>query len=244
MTHAYRRITYTAPEKRGLPCRDEPSTVSQSGVRETTGGTERRSEMLKLSDIMTRDVVTVTPETTLREAVELFTAKHISGAPVVSGQEVVGLVSADDILDFAASTSQSVTSSSDDVSWSDASSDDGAERADATAGSYYTDLFAGEVDDVDDRVAGRSDVSLLDGHSVDEVMTRVAITLSPNDSVLAAADLMRTRSIHRVLVLDNGTLEGIVSTLDVARAVAEHKLTTKTYVFNKDRDFGPSRFPL
>lgn len=199
--------------------------------------------MLKLSEIMTRNVVTVTPETTLREAVELFTAKHISGAPALSGHKVVGVVSAGDILDFAASTSQSVNSSSDDAPWRDASSEDETERADATSGSYYTDLYAGEVGDVDDRLGGRSDVSVLDGHTVDEVMTRVAITLSPNDSVLAAADLMRSRSIHRVLVLDNETLVGIVSTLDVARAVAEHKLTTRTYVFNKDRDFGPSRFP-
>ena len=200
--------------------------------------------MLKLSEIMTRDVVTVTPETTLREAVELFTAKHISGAPVVSGHGVVGVVSAGDILDFAASTSELVNSPTDDVPWSDAASEDEAERADAASGSYYTDLFAGDVGDVDDRLGGRSDVTVLDAHSVDEVMTRVAITLSPNASVLAAADLMRTRSIHRVLVLDNGTLVGIVSTLDVARAVAEHKLTAKTYVFNKDRDFGPSRFPV
>ena len=200
--------------------------------------------MLKLSEIMTRDVVTVTPETTLREAVELFTAKHISGAPVVSGREVVGVVSAGDILDFAAETSESVHSPNDDVPWGDASGEEEAERADATSGSYYTGLFAGEVEDVDDRLGERDDVTVLDRHTVDEVMTRVAITLSPNDSVLAAADLMRSRSIHRVLVLDDGALVGIVSTLDVARAVAEHKLTTKTYVFNKGRDFGPSRFPL
>lgn len=200
--------------------------------------------MLKLSEIMTRDVVAVTPETTLREAVELFTAKHISGAPVVSGHEVVGVVSAGDILDFAAETSESVHSANDGVPWGDASGEAAAEQADATSGSYYTDLFAGEVSDVDDRLGESGDVTVLDGHTVDEVMTRVAIALSPNDSVLAAADLMRSRSIHRVLVLDNGMLVGILSTLDVARAVAEHKLTTKTYVFNKDRDFGPSRFPL
>jgi CBS domain-containing protein len=200
--------------------------------------------MLKLSEIMTRDVVTVTPETTLREVVDLFTASHISGAPVVRGHAVLGVVSASDILEFAASTPQRFEESSDNVPESDTSSDDDVERADSTPESYYTELFAEERGDVVDRIGGVREERLLDTHTVDEVMTRDAILLSPNDTVLAAADLMRERAIHRVLVVDEGKLVGIVSTLDVARAVAEHKLTTKTYVFNKDRDFGPSRFPL
>ena len=56
--------------------------------------------MLRVSDIMTRDVLVATPDMTLREAAELFAAHHISGAPVVSGTHVVGVVSAADILDF------------------------------------------------------------------------------------------------------------------------------------------------
>ena len=41
--------------------------------------------MLRLRDIMTTDVVTVSPESTIREAMELFASRHISGAPVVAG---------------------------------------------------------------------------------------------------------------------------------------------------------------
>src|SRR5689334_9435940 len=200
--------------------------------------------MLKLSEIMTRDVVTVTSQTTLREAVELFTQEHISGAPVLSGHDVVGVVSASDILEFAASMPERFNEPSDNFSWSETSSEDDVERADAIPGSYYTNLFAGEGSDVADRVGGPSEASVLDTRTVDEVMTRNAIALSPHDSVLAAADVMRAHSIHRVLVVDDGKLVGIVSTLDLARAVAEHKLTTKTYVFNESRDFGSSRFSL
>ncbi|HKW49978.1 MAG TPA: CBS domain-containing protein [Gemmatimonadaceae bacterium] len=191
--------------------------------------------MLKLSEIMTRDVVTVTPETTLRQAVELFTAKHISGAPVVSGHEVVGVVSATDILEFAASMPERLNPASGESSWNEAACDD--EGSDVPAGSYYTDLFADESRDVSDRIDGSGEPSPFDAHTVDEVMTRDAISLSPNESVLSAADIMRGRSIHRVLVVDRGVLVGILSTLDLARAVAEHKLTAKTYVFNKDDVF-------
>lgn len=200
--------------------------------------------MLRLSEIMTRDVVTVTPETTLREAVDLFSAKHISGAPVVSGHTVVGVVSASDILEFAASEPEQFSEPLADASWAEDASESDTERAETIPGSYYTDLFAGEGGDVANRIAAPSEISVLDLHAVDEVMTRDAIALSPNDSVLAAAEIMRRRAIHRILVIDDEKLVGILSTLDLARAVADHKLSTKTYVFNKDRDFGPSRFPF
>ena len=195
--------------------------------------------MLKLSEIMTREVVTVAPETTLREAVELFTSKHISGAPVVSGQQVVGVVSASDILEFAAALPDLDNRRADDSSWTEREEE--GQAAEAISGSYYTELFAGDSDEVGDRIAEPGGVSVLDAHTVDEVMTHNAIALSPNESVLSAADVMRGRSIHRVLVVDHGKLVGILSTLDLARAVAEHKLMTKTYVFNKDSDFDPSR---
>jgi CBS domain-containing protein len=199
--------------------------------------------MLKLSEIMTRDVITVTPETTLREAVDLFAANHISGAPVVSGRQVVGVVSASDILEFAASTPEVTKEMSEPSSWNDGSAERDDERVDTLPGSYYTELFAGEAADVTDRIANPSETSVLDAHTVDEVMTHDAIGLSPNDTVVAAAEVMRGHSIHRVLVVDDDVLVGILSTLDLARAVAEKKLTTKTYVFNKARDFEPSHSP-
>lgn len=195
--------------------------------------------MLKLSEIMTRDVVTVTPETTLREAVELFTAKHISGAPVVSGRLVVGVVSASDILEFAASTAELAKEPPEGSSWSNDANEAAEEPSEAIPGSYYTDLFAGEAADVVNRIESPSEMTVLDTHTVDEVMTHDAIALSPDDSVVAAADVMREHSIHRVLVVDDDTLVGILSTLDLARAVAENKLTTRTYVFDKGRDFDP-----
>jgi len=41
--------------------------------------------MLRLRDIMTTDALTVSPETTVREAMELLARHHVSDAPVVSG---------------------------------------------------------------------------------------------------------------------------------------------------------------
>ena len=57
--------------------------------------------MVALHDIMSTDVITVAPKTTLRDAMELLVARHVTGVPVVSGGEVVGIVSNSDLLALA-----------------------------------------------------------------------------------------------------------------------------------------------
>jgi CBS domain-containing protein len=44
--------------------------------------------------------------------------------------------------------------------------------------------------------------------------------------------MMRKFGIHRVLVVSRGRLVGIVSAMDIAKAVADSKLTSRVYVFN------------
>jgi len=60
--------------------------------------------MLRIRDIMTRDVVTVPQEATLRNVMELLVDGHLSGVPVMGGDTVVGVVSMTDLLAFAVTT--------------------------------------------------------------------------------------------------------------------------------------------
>ncbi len=53
---------------------------------------------MKVKDIMVRDVITVTPEETFYDVVELFARKKISGAPVVKGDRPIGIVSESDLM--------------------------------------------------------------------------------------------------------------------------------------------------
>jgi CBS domain-containing protein len=53
---------------------------------------------MKVSDLMTRDVATVTPGAALKDVARLLVARRISGVPVVEGDHVVGVVSERDIL--------------------------------------------------------------------------------------------------------------------------------------------------
>jgi CBS domain-containing protein len=52
-----------------------------------------------VEELMTRDVITVNPETSLREAGEIMKEKRISGMPVVdSGGNIVGMITLTDMI--------------------------------------------------------------------------------------------------------------------------------------------------
>jgi CBS domain-containing protein len=70
-------------------------------------------------------------------------------------------------------------------------------------------------------------------HTVEEVMNRAMVSLSPDTPVELAAAEMRGRAVHRILVVQGDRLLGLVRTKDVTDAVADHGLTTRTYVFGK-----------
>lgn len=70
-----------------------PARARVGTIRET------KEAEVKVRDLMTTDVVTVTPETTLKEAAAVLVGRRISGVPVVdSGGAVLGVLSEADIL--------------------------------------------------------------------------------------------------------------------------------------------------
>jgi len=57
--------------------------------------------MLKASDVMNKDVITIGPEKSLLEAMKLLVCRQISGLPVVDSEgKVIGIVTEKDILNF------------------------------------------------------------------------------------------------------------------------------------------------
>lgn len=136
--------------------------------------------MQTVRDIMTTDVVTVTPQTTIREAMEALSINHLSGVPVVRGGRVIGVISMTDILTFI-------------------------------------------VED-----GGVDEAGVFDQHTIAEVMTYEVFSVAPETSIRSAASLMKQRGIHRVLVMEDRKLEGIVSALDIAQLVSRTGLPGKT----------------
>jgi len=177
--------------------------------------------MLQIRDVMTRHVFTVTPETTLREAADLFARHHISGAPVLAGHNVVGVVSATDLIEFVASN-EGTRFAGDDRSESEGEERTRQEFDDEASSLYFRNRSPG--DDSEDSESFRMDEArpedTFDDHTVAEVMTRNVYSLAPNAEVAEAAQYMWQVGIHRLLVLDQGELAGILSMSDVARIMA------------------------
>lgn len=149
--------------------------------------------MLRLRDVMTTDVVSAAPDMTIRDAMELLSQRHVSGAPVIDGGKVVGIFSSTDLLILL------------------------ADLNDTTPSLTFR------------RRRGRT--TTLEDITVDEVMTRRVLSLPPTCPVEEAARTMIEKQIHRVLVMVGDVLLGIVSTSDLAKAVAHHKIRSRTYVF-------------
>jgi CBS domain-containing protein len=53
---------------------------------------------MKISEIMSRNVQTTTPEATLKESLEILTKERLNGLVVVEGNKVVGVVTKADIF--------------------------------------------------------------------------------------------------------------------------------------------------
>ena len=59
----------------------------------------RRSNEVKVAEIMTRQVVVVTPQTRSRECMALMSQHKIRHLPVLTGETVLGMISMRDIVD-------------------------------------------------------------------------------------------------------------------------------------------------
>lgn len=197
--------------------------------------------MLRLRDIMTTELVTLDPNLTIREAMDVFVSKRISGAPVVAGDEVIGVVSASDLLQFAAALPGVPTEREappdllDDMA-EDEMDGELPDRTDDPSGMFFTDLWEDAGATVVERMAipATAEWNFLEEHTVSEAMTHAPVhALTPETFVTVAADYMRNAKIHRVLVMTGRTLLGVVTTTDITDAVADGKLTAHTYVFEK-----------
>ena len=200
--------------------------------------------MLRLRDIMTTDLLTFSPEFPVRDAMETLAARHVSGAPVVAGTKVVGVVTASDLIEFA-SELRDQTEREEDRALEGTRADNTWDAAEEPTGAFFLELWAEGDSDVSERIAhaDRPWWSVLGGHDVSEAMTRTIRALSPDTPVEQAAEYMRDANIHRVLVMESDRLLGLVSTSDIANAVADHTVPAGDRLAGDGPGFDPAGWP-
>lgn len=160
--------------------------------------------MRTVAEVMSRDVVTVNHDMSVKDLARLLTDEEITGAPVVDVHgEVVGVVSATDILQLAASH------------------DSNPLVTDEIEAGYYS--FQTEIMPDLDIEMPSLDWSLFEDRIVSEIMNPVRFSIGPDASIGQLADLLLDKRIHRALVMEDDELAGIVTTYDVLREVAGRK---------------------
>ena len=179
--------------------------------------------MLTLRDLMTPTPVTIAPGATLRDAVELLAKVGVNALPVTDGDRIVGVITTLSIITFE-SVMPGVPTERDPSDVWDA---EPAEADDVPAAEYFAELWEDAGSDLDERfrVTDSPEWDFLSEHRVEEAMLSDPIELPPAASVEEAAERMRTTGAHGVLVVEQGKLRGIVTTMDITRTFTQEPPT-------------------
>lgn len=182
--------------------------------------------MATVADIMTTDVTTLHPRSTLREMVDVLGAEEISGAPVVLDGEVVGVVSVTDLLEFEVGFPGAPAEPGVESEWSELDSQEMWSEGEESPSSYFVDPWPLGAGDVADRIGEPEtpEGDELADHVVAEVMTRTVVAVPPETELREAARVMVEADVQRILVMDGTALEGIVTQTDIVAAAAEGRI--------------------
>lgn len=146
--------------------------------------------------VMTRGVVTVPYDWSVDRLARFLTDKSISGAPVVDESgKVVGVVTLSDIVRQAGSGLMDLS-----------------RRDDAFYQTLHDASLSGEEQWAFNETI---DQSVL----INDIMTPVVFEVAPDTPLAKVADAMVTGRIHRVLVTENRQIEGIITALDLLKAL-------------------------
>lgn len=161
-------------------------------------------ETLTAADVMHVAVKTVPSTMTLADLEDELSRENVSGFPVVDSGQLVGVVSRSDVL-------QRISSE--------------REIAEKTSDFYFdeTGFYEARMEswkDIADRVGER-----LEGLLVGDVMAKQLYTIAIDEPLKEIADRFIRHRIHRLPVTDQGTLVGIVTTMDLVRLIAEGRVS-------------------
>ncbi len=149
--------------------------------------------MKTAADIMTRDVVTVTPEMPVKELAQLLTSKDISGVPVVDATgDLIGVVTESDLIDQNKKIHiPTVVTVLDSFIY--------LERP-------------GKMEQEMRKIAGST---------VADIYSEKVVTVNADTTVEELATIMSEKNIHSLPVLQDGKLVGIVGKKDIIKMLSQ-----------------------
>jgi CBS domain-containing protein len=148
--------------------------------------------MLKVKDIMTTDVVTVTKETTVMELAGIFANRHLSSLPVLDQKgDLIGIVTETDLVEQDKNLHI------------------------PTVISIFDWVIYLESDKKFEK-----ELKKMTGRVVGDIYSTEILTVLPETSIADVADLLSSRKINALPVVAGKKLVGIVSRIDLIRSMA------------------------
>ena len=141
---------------------------------------------LRVAEIAHEEWPTLGPDETVEGAIKLFAESGISGAPVVEGGRLVGIVTEGDLI---------------------------FRDADIKAPGFL-DILGGVIP-LGSWDEYRKEALKSAGVTVDEVMTRDLITISPDASLAEASTLMADKMVKILPVAEDDILRGVITRMDI-----------------------------
>jgi len=147
--------------------------------------------MITTAEIMSREVITLTPGMEIGEATRLLLDNHINGAPVIDSQgQLVGILCQSDLI---------------------------AQQKKLPIPSLFT--FLDGLIPLSSAKQLEKEVRKIAATTVSQAMTGNPVTVSPETGIEALAALMVDNNFHTLPVVAGGKLVGIVGKEDVLRTL-------------------------
>jgi CBS domain-containing protein len=147
--------------------------------------------MPKVADVMTRDVITVTPETTLRELASILSEKHINGVPVVDDKgNVLGVVSESDLVN---------------------------QNKPLHIPTVFVILDS--VIPMENPWRLQKEFKRLAATTVGDIYSHPAVSIKPDTDLSEVARIMSERRLYTLPVIEGGKLVGVVGKADIIRSL-------------------------
>lgn len=148
---------------------------------------------------MKKKVIYFKPNDTVFDVAKVLSEHNISGAPVVDKGKVVGVLSDSDIIKFIRlKIPEESAGSVEPHIW----------------GLVLLSLVKGQFQ-------FRKELKRISKIKAKDIMSNLVFSISPEASLVEAAELMEKNNVHRLPVIEGEKLVGILSRADLIRALIE-----------------------
>jgi CBS domain-containing protein len=147
--------------------------------------------MPKAADVMTREVITVTPETPLRELAAILSEKHVNGVPVIDDEgDLLGVVCESDLVN---------------------------QNRPLHIPTVFVILDS--VIPLENPWRVEKEFKRLTATTVGEIYSHPAVTVAPDTDLSEVARIMSEKKIYTIPVVDRGKLVGVLGKADIIRSL-------------------------